>query len=83
MVTTSPVPSTVPSVFAVSSRTVVVDVTTRSASHAKYPKALSGRLRLHYELHTVVFLRKWLIVHIDNVSMKYREEPRPDAGELE
>lgn len=58
--------------------TVLVDVATRSAPHAKSPKALSGRLRLHYELQTMVFLRRWTIVDVDNLSMKYREEPKPD-----
>jgi hypothetical protein len=61
--------------------TVLVDVTTRSAPHARSPKALSGRLRLHYELKTEVFLRKWRIVDVDNLSMKYRDEPKSDDGD--
>jgi hypothetical protein len=58
--------------------TVLVDVTARSAPRARSPKVLSGRLRLYYELKRVIFLRKWQIVAIDNISMKYREEPKPD-----
>ena len=60
--------------------TVVVDVTARSAPRARSPKVLSGRLRLHYELQTELFLRKWRIVDVDNLSMKYREEPKPDSA---
>jgi hypothetical protein len=56
--------------------TVLVDVTARSAPRSRSPKVLSGRLRLHYELRTVVFLRKWRIAYVDNVSMTYREGPK-------
>jgi hypothetical protein len=58
--------------------TVLVDVTTRTAPRSRSPKVLSGRLRLHYELQRMIILRKWRIVDIDNLSMKYREEPKPD-----
>lgn len=59
--------------------TVVVDVTTRSSPRARSPKALSGRIRLHYELQTELFLRRWTVVDVDNISMKYREEPKPET----
>ena len=59
--------------------TVVVDVTARSAPQAKSPKVLKGRIRLHYELQTELFLRRWTVVDVDNISMKYRNEPRPDG----
>jgi hypothetical protein len=59
--------------------TVLVDVTTRTTPRSRSPKVLSGRLRLHYELKRVIFLRMWKIVDIDNLSMKYREEPKPDV----
>ncbi len=57
--------------------TVVVDVATRSAPRSRNPVALSGRIRLHYELRTEFILRRWRIVRVDNVSMTYREEPKP------
>ena len=60
--------------------TVVVDVTARSAPRARSPKVLAGRLRLHYELQTELFLRRWRIVDVDNLSMTYREEPKPDTA---
>jgi hypothetical protein len=60
--------------------TVVVDVTTRSAPRSRSPKALAGRIRLHYELQTEFFLRRWEVVNVDNISMKYREEPKPDVA---
>jgi hypothetical protein len=59
--------------------TVVVDVTTRSSPRAKSPKALAGRLRLHYRLETELFLRKWRVVDVENISMKYRDETAPDT----
>jgi hypothetical protein len=58
--------------------TVLVDVKTRTTPRSRSPLVLSGRLRLHYELRRMVFLRKWQIVDIDNLSMTYREEPKPD-----
>jgi hypothetical protein len=59
--------------------TVVVDITTRSSPRARNPKALAGRLRLRYRLETELFLRKWRVVDVENISMKYRNEPAPDA----
>lgn len=57
---------------------VVLDVKTRSAPRAKNQRQLSGKIRLHYELQTELFLRKWRITHIENVSMSYRNEQAQD-----
>lgn len=54
--------------------TVVIDIKTRSKEGVTPPRHLAGRLRLHYELHTDLIFRKWEIVKIDNISMKYRKE---------
>ena len=59
--------------------TVVVDVKTRTAPGSKSPRVLSGRLRLHYRVETELFLRSWRVVDVDNLSMKYRDEPAPAA----
>jgi hypothetical protein len=59
--------------------TLLVDVATRTSPGAKHPKSLSGRLRLHYALETVLFLRKWRVVDVENLSMKYRDESPPEA----
>ena len=62
--------------------TVLVDVTARSSPRSRNQKVLAGRLRLHYELRTELIVRKWRIVDVDNISMTYRDEPRPDAPPL-
>lgn len=56
--------------------TVVVDMKTRSADWAENKRELWGKLRLHYELQTELVLRKWRIVRIENIDMKYRVEPK-------
>ncbi len=56
--------------------TVVVDMKTGSAERAEHKRELWGKLRLHYELQTDFVLRKWRIVHIENIDMKYRDEPK-------
>lgn len=54
--------------------TVVIDIKTRTKEGVTPSRQLAGRLRLHYELQTDWVLRKWEIVKIDNISMKYRNE---------
>ncbi len=51
--------------------TIVIDMKTRSF-RAKNQRQLAGQLRLHYELQTGWVTRKWEIVRIENISMKYR-----------
>lgn len=58
--------------------TVVVDVQTASAPKARYPRRLAGRLRLHYELQNEFIFRRWNVVEIENISMKYRNEPKKE-----
>ena len=61
--------------------TVLVDMKTGSAERAEHKRALWGKLRLHYELQTDFVLRRWRIVDIENIDMKYKDEPqKPGAS---
>lgn len=51
--------------------TIVIDMKTRPFRD-KYQLHLAGQLRLHYELQTGWVTRKWEVVRIENISMKYR-----------
>jgi len=63
--------------------TVVIDITTRSAPGARNPQELSGKIRLHYELHRGFVLRQWQIVKTENISMTYRNlAPPPPSTPL-
>ena len=57
--------------------TFVIDLRTRTSPRAEQQgitKKLAGRLRLHYELHTGLVLRKWEIVRIENISFAYQKD---------
>jgi hypothetical protein len=58
--------------------TIVIDMKTRSVEGSGNPRQLNGKLRLHYELQTELVLRKWRIVEVENISMKYRNGPKVD-----
>ncbi len=57
--------------------TIVLDIKTRSASKARNPRYLAGQIRTKWELKTGWVLRKWEIVRTENISMKYRNLPKP------
>ena len=59
--------------------TIVLDIKTRSASNARNPRYLAGQIRTKWELKTGWALRKWEIVRTENISMKYRNLPKPSA----
>lgn len=57
--------------------TIVINLRTRTSPRAEQQgitKKLAGRLRLHYELHTYVAVRKWEIVRIENLTFAYQKE---------
>jgi hypothetical protein len=57
--------------------TLVIDMRTRTSPRAEQQgitKTLAGRLRVHYELHTYVAVRKWEIVRIENLTFAYQKE---------
>ncbi len=59
--------------------TIVLDIKTRSASNMRNPRYLAGQIRTEWELQTGWALRKWEIVSTENISMKYRNLPKPPA----
>lgn len=59
--------------------TLVLDIKTRSASYVRNPRELVGQIRTEWELKTGWALRRWEIVGTENISMKYRNLPKPPA----
>ncbi|HEY0658640.1 MAG TPA: hypothetical protein VGD05_09200 [Pyrinomonadaceae bacterium] len=59
--------------------TIVLDIKTGSAPGARSPKHLAGQIRTKWELQTGWALRTWEIVETENISMKYKNLPKPPA----
>ncbi len=59
--------------------TVVLDIKTSSAKYSRDQRSLAGKIRIDWELQTGWMLRKWEIVNIENISMKYKNLPKPSA----
>jgi hypothetical protein len=59
--------------------TIVLDIKTRSTPNARNPRTLAGQIRTEWELQTGWVLRKWEIVKTENISMKYKNLPKPPA----
>ena len=59
--------------------TIVLDIKTGSATGARNPRYLAGQIRTEWELKTGWVLRRWEIVRTENISMKYRNLPKPPA----
>lgn len=58
---------------------IVLDIKTRSAPHMRNPRSLAGQIRTEWELKTGWALRRWEIVGTENISMKYKNLPKPPA----
>ena len=61
------------------SATIVLDIKTGSSPRARNPRHLAGQIRTEWELRTGWVLRRWEIVRTENISMKYRDLPKPPA----
>jgi len=59
--------------------TIIIDIKTQSAPGARSPRHLAGQIRTKWELQTGWVLRKWEIVETENISMKYKNLPKPPA----
>ena len=59
--------------------TIVLDIKTRSAPGWRNPRALAGQIRTEWKLETGWALRQWEIKRTENISMKYKNLPKPDA----
>jgi hypothetical protein len=59
--------------------TVVLDIKTQSSPRSRNPRFLAGQIRTVWELQTGWVLRKWEIINTENISMKYKNLPKPPA----
>lgn len=59
--------------------TIVLDIKTTSSPRAREPRYLEGQIRTEWQLETGWVLRRWEIVKTENISMKYRNLPKPPA----
>lgn len=59
--------------------TLLLDIKTWSAPDARDQRYLAGQIRTEWELQTNLVLRRWEIVKTENVSMKYKNLPKPPA----
>jgi len=59
--------------------TIVLDIKTGSAPGARTPRHLAGQIRTKWQLQTGWALRTWEIVETENISMKYKNLPKPPA----
>jgi hypothetical protein len=59
--------------------TITIDIKTQSAPGARSPRYLAGQIRTKWELQTGWALRTWEIVETENVSLKYKNLPKPPA----
>ena len=57
--------------------TVVLDIKTGTGPRAREPRQLVGQVRSEWVLRTGWVLRKWEITGIENISMKYKNLPKP------
>lgn len=57
--------------------TLILDIKTRSAPRARIHRQLAGQIRTEWELRTGWVMRRWEIVNTENISMKYKDFPKP------
>lgn len=57
--------------------TIVLDIKTGSSPRARNQRQLAGQIRTEWELRTGWVLRRWEIVGTENISMKYKNLPKP------
>ena len=58
--------------------TIVLDIKTHSAPRSRIMRELAGQLRTDWELHTGWVIRRWEMVHTENISMKYKDLPKAE-----
>jgi hypothetical protein len=57
--------------------TVILDIKTQSSPRANNLRSLSGQIRTEWRLETGWALRRWEIARTENISMKYKDLPKP------
>lgn len=61
--------------------TLVLNIKTKSAPGVRNPRSLAGQIRTQWQLRTGWVLRRWEIVKTENISLKYKNIPKPSAQE--
>jgi hypothetical protein len=56
---------------------MILDIKTQSAPRSVNMRVLGGRIRTEWRLETGWVLRRWNIIETENISMKYRDLPKP------
>ncbi len=59
--------------------TLILDIKTTSSPRANNKRYLAGQVRTEWRLETGWVLRRWEVVEIENISMKYRNLPKDPA----
>lgn len=57
--------------------TLLLDIKTQSSPRASNLRYLAGQIRTEWGLQTGWVLRRWEIVDTENISMKYKDLPKP------
>ena len=60
--------------------TVVLDIKTGTTPRARTPRLLAGQIRTQWTLKTGWVLRQWEITDTENLSMKYKNLPKPSPS---
>lgn len=58
---------------------IILDIKTSSATDSREPRQLAGQIRTEWILETGWVLRRWQLIKIENISMKYKNLPKPPA----
>lgn len=63
------------------SATLILDIKTGSSPGTRNPRELSGQIRTEWQLETGWVLRRWEILDTENISMKYKNLPKPPQAD--
>lgn len=59
--------------------TIVLDIKTQSSPRSRFQRELVGQIRTEWKLESGWVLRRWEIANAENISMKYKDLPKPEA----
>lgn len=63
--------------------TIILDIKTQTGPRAREPRQLAGQIRTEWELRSGWVLRQWEVDKTENISMKYKNLPKPPPPENE
>jgi hypothetical protein len=61
--------------------TILLDIKTGTAPNRRNLRSLAGQIRTEWELKTGWALRRWEITDTENISMKYKDLPKPPSAQ--